>query len=323
MDLFTSVGHDKFDDIAFVSQSNRFNDCIKLYNKNPKDVLGVVYQNGEYLDFDDIIIKDSEQIKISELTQEKIDNYTQHGFTVYFVSRTKGYSSLSVLSSPKIYVIEKALAPLLFGVKYVSSLWKEYQPDAEYDYWFVSFNTRGDGPYGHSSVENIEFIEISMFYGDDIENYYRIIDNSVILSVDQRFDSDGEVTGKDHTVYVFDKRNGAYETQCYETGKIKTKISNGKYDTYDSVINNYYEYDGKTKIGGIIGIACKLFDTISVSYIMQDNDYVYVSRSYLDKWDDNTYVIDDDYPYTTIIKRENSKSSFEIETINESDEEDE
>lgn len=323
MDLFTSVGHDKFDDIAFVSQSNRFNDCIKLYNKNPKDVLGVVYQNGEYLDFDDIIIKDSEQIKISELTQEKIDNYTQHGFTVYFVSRTKGYSSLSVLSPPKIYVIEKALAPLLFGVKYVSSLWKEYQPDAEYDYWFVSFNTRGGKPYGHSSVENIEFIEISMFYGDDIENYYRIIDNSVILSVDQRFDSDGEVTGKERTIFIFDKRNGAFETTSNDTAKVKAKMSNGRYDSYESILNNYYEYDGVTKIEGIIGIACKLFDTISVSYIMEYNDYVYVSCSCLDKWDDNTYVIDDNYPYTTIIKRENSKSSFEIETINESDEEDE
>lgn len=144
MDLFTSVGHDKFDDIAFVSSSNKFNDCIKLYNKNPKDVLGIICQNGEYFDFDDIIIKDSEQIKISELTQEKIDNYTQHGLTVYFVSRTKGPLSTSDLSSPKIYVIKKALAPLLFGVKYVSSLWKDYQPDSEYEYLFVSFNTRGN-----------------------------------------------------------------------------------------------------------------------------------------------------------------------------------
>lgn len=323
MDLFTSVGHDKFDDIAFVSSSNRFNDCIKLYNKNPKDVLGVIYQNGEYLDFDDIIIKDSEQIKISELTQEKIDNYTQHGFTVYFVSRTKGYSSLSVLSSPKIYVIEKVLAPLLFGVKYVSSLWKDYQPDSEYEYLFVSFNTRGGKSYGHSSVENIEFIEISMYDGDTIDDYYRIIDNAVVLSVDTSFDSDGEVTGKDRTVFIFDKRNGAFETTSNSTAKVKAKMPNGKYDSYESIINNYYEYDGVTKIEGIIGIACKLFDTVSVSYIMQYNDYVYVSCSFLDKWDDNAYVIDDDYPYTTIIKKENSKSSFEVETINEFDEEDE
>ena len=323
MDLFTSVGHDKFDDIAFVSSSNKFNDCIKLYNKNPKDVLGVICQNGKYLDFDDIIIEDSEQIKISELTQEKLDDYTQRGFTVYFVSRTGSNASGGKLSSPKVFVVERVFGPLLIAAKYVSALWKDYQPDYEYEYNFVSFNTRGSRRYGSGSVKTIEFLEVSMYEGDTIDDYYRIIDNAVVLSIDTSFDSDGEVTGNDHTVCVFDKRDGAYETQCDETDKITAKMSNGKYDTYDSVINNYYEYDGKTKIGGIIGIACKLFDTISVSYITYYNDYVHVSCSYLDKWDDNTYVIYDDYPYTTIIKRESSKSSFEIENINDLDEEDE
>ena len=323
MDLFTSVGHDKFDDIAFVSSSNKFNDCIKLYNKNPKGVLGAIYQNGEYLDFDDMIIKDSEQIKMSELTQEKIDNYTQHGFTVYFVSRTGSTAPGGKLSSPKVFVVERVFGPLLIAARYVSALWKDYQPDYEYEYNFVSFNTRGSRRYGSGSVKTIEFLEVSMYEGDTIDDYYRIIDNTVVLSIDTSFDSDGEVTGKDHTVYVFDKRDGAYETQCYVTAKIKAKMINGKFDEYDSVINNYYEYDGKTKIGGIIGIACKLFDTISVSYIMDQNEYVYVSYSCLDKWNDDEYVIDDNYPYTTIITRENSKSPFEIEIINETDEEDE
>ena len=328
MDLFTSVGHDKFDDIAFVSSSNKFNDCIKLYNKNPEDVLGVIYQNGEYFDFDDIIIKDSEQIKISELTQEKIDNYTEHGLTVYFVSRTKGPFSTSELSSPKIYVIKKALAPLLFAVKYVSSLWKDYQPDYDYEYLFVSFNTRGNKRYANYGVEKIEFLEIKMFDGCKIEDYYRIIDNTVILSVNDKFNSYGEITGENQTIYIFDKRDGAFIGDSDKTEKVKAKMPNGKYNEYDSVINNYYEYDGKTKIDGIIGIACKLFDTISVSYITQYGEYVCVEHSYLEKWDDNTYSIDDNddrhnSDNITIIKRENRKSSFELDTINWSDEEDE
>ena len=324
MDQFTSVGHSKFDDIAFVSASKQFDAYVELYKKNPLDVLGVIYSNGEYLDFDDMITHESNQITISELTQEKIDDYNKKGFTVYFVSRTGKFNvNGGQLSSPKVFVIERVLAPLLVAAKYVCTLWKDYQPDYEYEYNFISFNTRGGRTYGHSSVETIEFLEVSMYDGDTIDDYYRIIDNAVVLSIDTSFDSDGEVTGKDRTIYVFDKRDGAFETSSNDTAKVKAKTSNGKYDSYESILNNYYEYDGVTKIEGIIGIACKLFDTISVSYIMEYNDYVYVSCSCLDKWDDNTYVIDDNYPYTTIIKRENSKSSFEIETINESDEEDE
>lgn len=167
-----------------------------------------------------------------------------------------------------------------------------------------------------------------MYDGYKIENYYRIIDNTVILSVDDNFDSDGEVTGENRTIYIFDKRDGSFIENSNKSDKVKAKMPNGKYDEYISVVNNYYEDDGNTKIDGIIGIACNLFDTISVSYIMDYYDNVCVQHSYLEKWDDNTYSIDDNDDHyhpdnTTIIKRENRKSSFELVTIDWSDEEDE
>lgn len=328
----TTKGSDKFTDVVYVMDKKRFDIYTKILDgdtinqSDDKKILGFVYRDGKVS-----VLESATPIKYSELTQETLESYTSRGEVVFALSSIK-YYGWAQYSEPRIFSIRKILAPnLCIGVLEFSMDGKVGR-EGENEYYFISFNTRGKHQYGISSIERIEYIQTNVYADapEDIESRYAIYDNTIILSPDEKIDSDGEVATSSSdrsTIWIFDKRDGYCDGYSNQEGKEVYVNANGVKNEY-SVAMCPVKSENKTPVEGCLVIGGKLFDTEYVSYVTYDGEYFTVDNRKVQDYGDGECELYSDFDsyngkfYRLVMHRkDNGTGSLTIDIEYDEDEE--
>ena len=343
MNIFTVVKNDFVADLAFVVKNDLFEffkyACDEINSRGDYLITGYVRDN-KYTSLEDIILEESEQIKISELTHDSLNEIRNSGYTVYIAVKRESYYNSGKLSAGTIYSILDVLAPKLCIVQTQFALDRSLDTEMHSEIYAVSFDTKGKRQYRNSSVESVEFIEMEYCDDKDFSEFYKIIDNSVVISTDDKFDYDGWIQGTEsNNIWVFDKRDGAFET--YINGKDLTKIrylnKNGEEihtiecqmcRMYTSYVKSPNPYSEKYLVDGMINLGGHIFDTEAVSFVFHERDELYYEGCFIEELGENTYLLDegdDGYGnwYTTILTRGKNGSLYVDTDYQKMDDEDE
>lgn len=334
-DLCT-VYNDTFNDIAYVCKKKEFV-SLKLKNSRERRILGTKIvgcadKTGKIVSWDELPANASfvSKIKVSELTDERLSAYNSSDNIVYIIVQERDYSNSNAVKSACIYSIENVLAPNLCLLKeeFSTKMDKYTEEDEDdYNYCFVSFNTRGNKRY-KSFDSNIVFIDTNEWENSVDNRNYLIIDNTVFLSTEKPIDRNGWASGNGE-IWVFDKRDGSYICASDDQGEITYYKANGETYYSDNVLmSRLYpiEYkDGESyysniPIDGCVVLGGYLFDTNACSYVTHNWEKVNITVSHLEVNEEGEYLLSSEDDYRLILIRRNGE--FEVEGVEYDNEED-